>query len=186
MAKLTDNSTTTETEVEQENQVQEIVQVDNTYYYDKLYDDKHLGSFTESTRLAYELGWQDNHVLITDTEVSEKNGWTYLKGYAPKKTTEEYFYEFVDKLDNARRQTFEDVAKEKGFSSSLECLSYAMASNSQRKTWALIYLAWRDKADAWYDDWIDNKLKLQAKVPNLEEVLAEMPKINWDAKLTEI
>ena len=74
-------------ELEQE-QVQEVEQVSNTYYYDKLYEDQHLGVFTESTKLAYDLGWQDNHVLITDTEVSELNGWTYLKGYAPKKPLE--------------------------------------------------------------------------------------------------
>ena len=72
-----------EQELEQETVIE---QVPNTYYYDKLYDDKHLGSFTENTQLAYQLGWQDNHVLITDTEVSDVNGWTYLKGYAPKKT----------------------------------------------------------------------------------------------------
>ena len=77
-----------EQELEQVQEVQEIEQVHNTYYYDQLYDDKHLGSFTESTKLAYELGWQDNTIAITDTEVSEVNGWTYLKGYAPKKSLE--------------------------------------------------------------------------------------------------
>ena len=66
--------------------MEEIEQVHNTYYYDKLYDDKHLGSFTENIQIAQQLGWQDNTVAITDTEVSEVNGWTYLKGYAPKKT----------------------------------------------------------------------------------------------------
>ena len=66
--------------------MEEIEQVPNTYYYDKLYDDKHLGLFTENTAVAYQLGWQDNTVAITDTEVREVNGWTYLKGYAPKKT----------------------------------------------------------------------------------------------------
>lgn len=76
-------------------------QVENTYYYDKLYDDKHLGSFTESTQLAHQLGWQNNTVAITDTEVSELNGWTYLKGYAPKKTEsmvliEQYQSEIVE------------------------------------------------------------------------------------------
>ena len=65
--------------------MEEIEQVPNTYYYDKLYDDKHLGLFTENTAVAYQLGWQDNTVAITDTEVSEVNGWTYLKGYAPQK-----------------------------------------------------------------------------------------------------
>ena len=66
--------------------MEEIEQVPNTYYYDKLYDDKHLGLFTEITAVAYQLGWQDNTVAITDTEVSEVNGQVYLKGFAPKKT----------------------------------------------------------------------------------------------------
>lgn len=68
--------------------MEEIEQVPNTYYYEKLYEDKHLGNFTENTTVAYQLGWQDNTVAITDTEVSEVNGWTYLKGYAPKKSKE--------------------------------------------------------------------------------------------------
>ena len=66
--------------------MEEIEQVPNTYYYEKLYDDKHLGLFTENIQIAQQLGWQDNTVAITDTEVSEVNGWTYLKGYAPQKT----------------------------------------------------------------------------------------------------
>ena len=66
--------------------MEEIEQVPNTYYYEKIYDDKHLGLFTEITAVAYQLGWQDNAVAITDTEVSEINGCVYLKGYAPHKT----------------------------------------------------------------------------------------------------
>ena len=68
--------------------MEEIKQVPNTYYYEKIYDDKHLGSFTENVQIAQQLGWQDNTVAITDTEVSEVNGWVYLKGYAPKKSKE--------------------------------------------------------------------------------------------------
>ena len=89
-------------ELEQKEQAQEIEQVENTYYYDKLYDDKHLGSFTESTKLAYDLGWQDNTVAISDTEVSELNGWTYLKGYAPKKTEEQKLNELASKIRTKR------------------------------------------------------------------------------------
>jgi len=76
--------------------MEEVEQVPNTYYYDKLYDDKHLGSFTEITAVAYQLGWQDNTVAITDTEVSELNGWIYLKGYAPKKSKEAILQELKD------------------------------------------------------------------------------------------
>ena len=79
-------------------EVQEIKQVENSYYYDKIYDDKHLGAFTESTKLAYELGWQDNTVAITDTEVSELTGWTYLKGYAPKKSQEQLMAELAQRI----------------------------------------------------------------------------------------
>lgn len=83
-------------------EVKEIEQVHNTYYYDKLYEDKHLCSFTESTKLASALGWQDNNVLITDTEVSELNGWTYLKGYAPKKTEEQKLNELATTVRSKR------------------------------------------------------------------------------------
>ncbi len=76
--------------------MEEIEQVPNTYYYEKLYEDKHLGSFTENTAVAYQLGWQDNTVAITDTEVSEVNGWTYLKGYAPKKSKEAILQELKE------------------------------------------------------------------------------------------
>lgn len=72
---------------------QEIEQVPNTYYYDKLYEDKRLGSFTENIQIAHQLGWQDNAVAISDTEVSDVNGQVYLKGYAPKKSEEEIIEE---------------------------------------------------------------------------------------------
>lgn len=88
----------------QKKQVQVIEQVPNTYYYEKLYDDKHLGSFTESTKLAHQLGWQDNHVLITDTEVSELNGWTYLKGYAPQKSLDAFKKERLNELADKASQ----------------------------------------------------------------------------------
>ena len=87
---------------QEEQEEQEIEQVENTYYYDKIYDDNHLGSFTESTKLAYDLGWQDNRVLITDTEVSELTGWTYLKGYAPKKTEEQKLNELATTIRSKR------------------------------------------------------------------------------------
>lgn len=89
-------------ELEQEEQAQEIEQVANTYYYDKIYEDNHLGSFTESTKLAYDLGWQNNHVAITETEVSDLTSWTYLKGYAPKKTKEQKLNELATTIRSKR------------------------------------------------------------------------------------
>ena len=91
-------------ELEQETKETVIEQVPNTYYYDKMYDDKHLGSFTENTQIAHQLGWQDNSVAITDTEVSELNGWTYLKGYAPKKSKEAILQELKEQKHTELKQ----------------------------------------------------------------------------------
>ena len=90
-----------EQELEQELE-QEIEQVPNTYYYDEIYEDHNLGSFTESTKLAHQLGWQNNTVAITDTEISDLNGWTYLKGYAPKKTEEQKLNELATTIRSKR------------------------------------------------------------------------------------
>lgn len=90
MEELEINEVEIKEQIESETVLTVFEQVENTYYYDKLYDDKHLGSFTENTQLAHQLGWQNNTVAITDTEVSELNGWTYLKGYAPKKPLEAF------------------------------------------------------------------------------------------------
>lgn len=97
-----------EQEQEQQEQ-QEIEQVSNTYYYDELYEDHHLGSFTESTKLAYALGWQNNRVAITDTEVSDLNGWTYLKGYAPKKTEKQKLNELATTIRSKRNLLLADT-----------------------------------------------------------------------------
>lgn len=96
-------------ELEQELEIQEIEQVPNTYYYDRLYDDQHLGSFTESTKLAYDLGWQNNTVAITETEVSELNGWIYLKGYAPKKTEEQKLNELAKQVRAKRDELLDQT-----------------------------------------------------------------------------
>ena len=73
--------------VEEEQPLEEpqpIEQVEGVYYYDVMYDDGHLGQFTESTALAYAMGWQDNIIEQVNTEKGY-NGWTYVKGKAPVK-----------------------------------------------------------------------------------------------------
>lgn len=58
------------------------------YFYEKIYEDGHLGSFTESAELAYKSGWdiEHNFILIADTEKSDVNGWTYPKELCPHKS----------------------------------------------------------------------------------------------------
>lgn len=67
----------------------------DVYFYEKIYDDGHLGSFTQSAELAYKSGWdiENNYIAIEDTQQSDINGWTYRKELCPMKTEEEKFNE---------------------------------------------------------------------------------------------
>ena len=64
---------------------------ENVYFYEKIYDDGHLGSFTQSAELAYKSGWdiENNYISIEDTQQSDINGWTYKKELCPMKTEED-------------------------------------------------------------------------------------------------
>ena len=63
----------------------------DVYFYEKIYDDGHLGSFTQSAELAYKLGRdiEHNYIPISDTQQSDINGWTYRKELCPMKTEED-------------------------------------------------------------------------------------------------
>lgn len=60
----------------------------DVYFYDKTYEDGHLGSYTESAETAYKMGWdiEHNYIPIADTEQSDVNGWTYPKDVCPHKS----------------------------------------------------------------------------------------------------
>ena len=62
---------------------------ENTIYYNKIYEDGHLGSSTESAEMAYIFGWFNNRVSKDDVEVSDVNGFIYLKDKCPHKTQEQ-------------------------------------------------------------------------------------------------
>ena len=64
---------------------------ENCYFYEKIYDDGHLGNFTESAEYAYKSGWdiENNYISIEDTQQSDINGWTYRKSECPMKTEED-------------------------------------------------------------------------------------------------
>ena len=64
---------------------------ENVYFYEKMYPDGHLGSFTQSAELAYKSGWdiENNYIPISDTQQSDINGWTYKKDLCPMKTEQD-------------------------------------------------------------------------------------------------
>ena len=58
-------------------------------YYEELYEDGHLGTFTSSPEIAYMRGYFDNSIPEEDLEVSDVDGRTYLKSKCPMKTEED-------------------------------------------------------------------------------------------------
>ena len=64
----------------------------DVYFYEKIYEDGHLGSFTQSAELAYKSGWdiEHNYIAISDTQQSDINGWTYRKDVCPMKTEQDH------------------------------------------------------------------------------------------------
>lgn len=62
---------------------------ENVIFYEKIYEDGHLGTFTESAELAYSLGWLDNYISKDEVQQSDVNGWTYRKEVCPMKTADD-------------------------------------------------------------------------------------------------
>ena len=83
-------------------ELEDIDQVDGVYYYEKINDDESITNYTTVTKVAKALGWINNFIMITETEVSDLNGWTYLKGYAPKKTEEQKLNELATTIRSKR------------------------------------------------------------------------------------
>lgn len=61
---------------------------ENTIYYEKIYDDGHLGNSTESAEWAYKLGWFENRISKDEVQISDVNGYTYRKEVCPMRTPE--------------------------------------------------------------------------------------------------
>ena len=58
-------------------------------FYERIYEDGHLGSFTESAELAYSLGWLDNYIPKDEVQQSDVNGCTYRKEVCPMRAPED-------------------------------------------------------------------------------------------------
>ena len=62
---------------------------ENTIYYEKIYEDGHLGSFTESPEMAYKFGWYENRISKDDVQLSDVNGFIYRKEVCPMKSDQD-------------------------------------------------------------------------------------------------
>lgn len=90
--------------MEKSEELQNLIDNNNVYFYDKIREDKRIVQFTESYEVAEQLGWADNYIAISETE--EGYDGIYLKGYAVEKplsiTIDEKHAEFKNELKKRR------------------------------------------------------------------------------------
>lgn len=144
-------------------------------YYEKIYDDNHLGAFTESEELAKQMGWLENILDNTETEKSELNGWTYLKGYAPKKSDAEIAQEQIQAITNAVQTHLDKAVQTLNYDNGFACASYATSGNPKFRAEAQSYVKWRDEVWARCYALLDDYQAGKIEMPTTDEVIAMLP-----------
>ena len=110
---------------------------ENTIYYEKIYGDGHLGSFTESAEMAYKFGWYENRISKDDVQQSDVNGFIYRKEVCPMKSEREL------QIEGWNREIFE--LKEELQRTDYKAIKYAegvMADEEYQQT-GIQRQAWR-------------------------------------------
>ena len=157
----------------------------DVYFYEKIYDDGHLGSFTQSAELAYKSGWDlSNYIPISDTQQSDINGWTYRKDVCPMKTEEEKQKEFAEQrfkdIQTAVQAVLDGKAKEKNYDNGFALAGYALSTNDTFRSEAGKFIAWRDAVWARCYQILDAYKAGEIEMPSVENVLAVLPELEWD------
>ena len=158
----------------------------DVYFYEKIYEDGHLGSFTQSAELAYKSGWdiENNYISIEDTQQSDINGWTYRKELCPMKTEEEKQKEIAEQrfkdIQNAVQAVLDGKAKEKNYDNGFAVASYALSTNDTFRSEAGKFIAWRDAVWAKCYQILDAYKAGEIEMPSVENVLAVLPELEWD------
>ena len=158
---------------------------ENVYFYEKIYEDGHLGSFTQSAELAYKSGWDlSNYIPISDTQQSDINGWTYRKEVCPMKTEEQIQQELAKKrftdIQTAVQAVLDKKAKEKNYDNGFAVASYALSTNDTFRSDAGKFIAWRDAVWAKCYQILDAYKAGEIEMPSVENVIAVLPELEWD------
>lgn len=159
---------------------------ENVYFYERIYEDGHLGAFTPSAELAYKSGWDIEHncIWIGDTQVSDINGWTYRKDLCPMKTEEEKQKELAENrfkdIQTAVQAVLDGKAKEKNYDNGFALASYALSTNDAFRSEAGKFIAWRDAVWAKCYQILDAYKAGEIEMPSVENVIAVLPELEWD------
>ena len=157
----------------------------DVYFYDKTYEDGHLGSYTESAEMAYKFGWdiEHNYILIADTEKSDVNGWTYPKELCPHKSEEQKQHEAVQKriieIQIAVQTLLDGKAKEKMYDNGFAIASYAASTNETFRDEAQRFIAWRDGVWSKCYEILADFESGEIEMPSVDYVMERLPTLDW-------
>ena len=158
----------------------------NVYFYEKIYEDGHLGSSTESAEQAYRMGWDivHNYIPIEDTDVSDINGWIYRKELCPHKTQEQIQQELVNRriaeIKAAVQNTLDLKAKEKDYDTAVSLASYVTSTDDEFHEQANRFIAWRDQCWRKCFEIIGLFNNGDIPMPTVGEVLRQLPTLDWE------
>lgn len=108
----------------------------NTIYYERIYDDGHLGSFTESAELACALGWFNNRIDKDTIQQSDINGWTYIKEQCPMKSDKDIQKEeYIAEIQTLKKQLADTDYKALKFAEGVMADEDYQATGIQRQAW---------------------------------------------------
>ena len=109
---------------------------ENVLFYERIYDDGHLGSFTESAEMAYKLGWLGNYIPKAAVQISDVNGYTYLKESCPMKTPEDIRRgEYIEEIRALKRSLAETDYKAIKYAEGVMADEDYQATGIQRQAW---------------------------------------------------
>ena len=158
----------------------------NVYFYEKIYEDGHLGSSTESAEQAYRMGWDivHNYIPIKDTDIADINNWIYKKELCPHKTQEQIQQELVNQriaqIKSAVQNTLDLKAKEKDYDTAVSLASYVTSTDDEFHEQANRFIAWRDQCWRKCFEIIGLFNNGDIPMPTVGEVLRQLPELNWE------
>lgn len=157
---------------------------ENVIFYERIYEDGHIGNHTQSPMLAYQMGLLDNYISLDDVEESEIDEKLYIKEMCPHKTQEQKEQEAVQnriaEIKSAVQNILDLKAKEKDYDTAVYLASYATSTDNEFREQAIRFVAWRDHCWRKCYEILGLFQSGDIPMPTVGEVLRQLPTLDWE------
>ena len=157
---------------------------ENVIFYERIYEDGHIGNHTQSPIMAYQMGLLNNYISLDNVEESEIDEKLYIKEKCPHKTQEELQQELVNQriaeIKLAVQNTLDLKAKEKDYDTAVSLASYVTSTDDEFHEQANRFIAWRDQCWRKCFEIIGLFNNGDIPMPTVGEVLRQLPTLDWE------